>query len=100
VQVIQFGVPSSLSVWIQCAGCAGYSPDINAHTIILAEKSMFQWQKKRSRKNAVDDFDSESDDLQSDGDDSEEEVNGDSDKMKWGKKVEPELQWWIETEDC
>jgi hypothetical protein len=20
--------------------------------------------------------------------------------MKWGKKVEPELQWWIETEDC
>ncbi|KDQ56802.1 hypothetical protein JAAARDRAFT_59046 [Jaapia argillacea MUCL 33604] len=29
-QVIQFGVPSSLSVWLQCAGRAGRSPDIQA----------------------------------------------------------------------
>ena len=100
MQVIQFGVPLSLSVWIQHAGRAGRSPDINARAIMLAEKSMFQWRKKRSRKNAADDFDSKSDDSQSDGDDSGEEVDGDSDKMEWGKKVEPELRQWIETEDC
>jgi superfamily II DNA helicase RecQ len=100
VQVIQFGVPSSLSVCIQRAGRAGRSPDINACAILLAEKSMFQWRKKKCRKNAADDLDSESDGSQSDRDDNGEEVGGDSDKMEWGKKVEPELRRWLETEDC
>jgi hypothetical protein len=100
VQVIQFGVPLSLSVWIQRAGRAGRSPDINARAILLAEKSMFQWRKKRCRKILVDDGDSESDDSQSDEDDSGVEVGRDSDKMEWGKKVEPELRRWIETEHC
>ncbi|GLB46004.1 putative P-loop containing nucleoside triphosphate hydrolase protein [Lyophyllum shimeji] len=49
-QVIQFGVPSSLSVWIQRAGRAGRSPDINARAILLYEESMFKRKRKRKRK--------------------------------------------------
>ena len=55
--------------------------------------------EEKVQKKVADDVDSESDDLQSD-EDGEEEVGGDSDKMEWGKKVEPELRRWIETEDC
>jgi len=44
-QVIQFGVPSSLLVWIQRAGRAGRSPNINAQAILMVEKSMFQRKK-------------------------------------------------------
>ncbi|CAA7271578.1 unnamed protein product [Cyclocybe aegerita] len=46
-QVIQFGVPSSLSVWMQRAGRAGRDPSINACAILLVEKSMFEQQKIR-----------------------------------------------------
>lgn len=31
---------------------------------------------------------------------SDEDVGGDSDKMEWGKKVEPELRKWISCEEC
>ncbi|KAF8154045.1 P-loop containing nucleoside triphosphate hydrolase protein [Crassisporium funariophilum] len=49
-QVVQFGVPASLSVWIQRAGRAGRSPDINAQAILLYEQSMFKQKRKRKRK--------------------------------------------------
>ena len=99
MQVIQFGIPSSLSVWIQRAGRAGRSPDINAHAILLVEKSMFQWQKKRRRK-GPEDADESRDSDDSEEDESQDEISGDGDKMEWGKKVELELRKWIETDAC
>ncbi|KAJ7604308.1 hypothetical protein DFH06DRAFT_922515, partial [Mycena polygramma] len=33
--IIQFGVPSSLSVWTQRAGRAGRSPEVHARAILL-----------------------------------------------------------------
>ncbi|KIM73718.1 hypothetical protein PILCRDRAFT_15010 [Piloderma croceum F 1598] len=102
-QVIQFGVPSSLSVWIQRAGRAGCSPDINARAILLVEKSMFQWRKKHKKRGQ------ESDDSEESGSDigeeeseeeEEDEIGADSSNMEYGKKVEPELQLWIECANC
>lgn len=97
--VIQFGVPSSLSVWIQRAGRAGRSPDIEARAILLVEKSMFKWRKKRQKKKEEEEDFEDSDDSESD-EDSYEEIGGDSEKMEWGKKVEPDLRNFITTEDC
>ncbi|KAJ7753109.1 hypothetical protein DFH07DRAFT_683723, partial [Mycena maculata] len=48
--IIQFGVPGSLPIWVQCAGRAGRSPELQARAILLIEKSMFQRKKKRKRK--------------------------------------------------
>ena len=59
---------------------------------------MFQWRKKRKKRGdegeGKDGKDSDSED------DSEDEVGLDSEKMEWGKKVEPELRRWIECEEC
>ncbi|KAJ3483954.1 hypothetical protein NLJ89_g12020 [Agrocybe chaxingu] len=68
-QVIQFGVPSSLSVWIQRAGRAGRSPHIKARAILLYEKSMFETQKTRKKKrgakdNPVTDSEGEEDNIE------------------------------------
>ncbi|KAH9918157.1 P-loop containing nucleoside triphosphate hydrolase protein [Fomitopsis serialis] len=46
-RVVQFGVPSSLTVWIQRAG---RSPDIQAVAILLVEKSAFQQVATKKRK--------------------------------------------------
>lgn len=45
--VIQFGVPTSLSIWNQRYGRAGRSIDIQASAILLVEKSMFQRKKRK-----------------------------------------------------
>ncbi|KAL1701333.1 P-loop containing nucleoside triphosphate hydrolase protein [Schizophyllum commune] len=50
--VIQFGVPSSLSVWGQRAGRAGRSPYIHADAHLLYEKSVFERKRKKRRKGA------------------------------------------------
>ncbi|KAG6329679.1 hypothetical protein ID866_9410, partial [Astraeus odoratus] len=47
--VIQFGVPCSLEVWTQRAGCAGCSPDLQAHAILMVEQAMFQQKKKKTQ---------------------------------------------------
>jgi superfamily II DNA helicase RecQ len=100
-QVIQFGIPKSLSIWIQRAGRAGHSPHINACAILLVEKSMFQWRKKRQKPGAEEEDDGGvSGESDADEESSEDEIGGDSEKMECGKKVEPELRRWIETEDC
>ena len=97
-QVIQFSVPFSFSVWIQRAGRAGRSADINARAILLVEKAMFLWRKKGKKKG---DEDENAEDSDSEiEEDSEDEVGLDSEKMEWGKKVEPELRRWIECEEC
>jgi len=88
-------VPSSFSAWIQRAG---RSPKIEAHAILLVKKLVFQWWKKRWKKKMEDEDDDKL--AESSCDDSKEEVGGDSKTMEWGKKVDPDLQWWIETKGC
>ena len=48
----------------------------------------------------MDDEEEEEEEDSSSDDGSEDEVGGDSDKMEWGKKVEPELRKWISCKDC
>jgi bloom syndrome protein len=45
--VIQFGVPTSLSIFSQQARRAGHSANIRACAILLVEKSMFKQKKKK-----------------------------------------------------
>ncbi|KAF6765871.1 P-loop containing nucleoside triphosphate hydrolase protein [Ephemerocybe angulata] len=72
-QVIQLGVPSSLSVWVQRAGRAGSSPQLQARAILLVEKSTFKQQKANLKSKEV-------------GEDS----------LEWVKKVESAIWEWIE----
>ncbi|KAJ7149091.1 P-loop containing nucleoside triphosphate hydrolase protein [Mycena filopes] len=121
--IIQFGVPSSLPVWIQRAGRAGRSPELQARAILLVERSMFQRRKKRkrgagkapakpSREPDSSDSDSGSD---SDADDRHvpnvqehadaassphEAVAEPADGKEWGKQVDPVLREYISTVDC
>ncbi|KAJ6526206.1 P-loop containing nucleoside triphosphate hydrolase protein [Mycena sp. CBHHK59/15] len=125
--VIQFGVPSSLSVWTQRAGRAGRSPELQARAILLVERSMFQRRKKRKRKaRAKPTREPES----SDSDDSSSESGADeppppppelppdttsrtlepptaptqiaepADGLEWGKAVDPVLREYISTVNC
>ncbi|KAF8064097.1 P-loop containing nucleoside triphosphate hydrolase protein [Lyophyllum atratum] len=114
VQVIQFGIPSSLSVWIQRAGRAGRSPEINARAILLYEESMFKRKRRRRTKPAPGAFEegsdadpgigheSEVDDHGEDnqGEDDEGPSDEEDDGKEWGKKVEENLRRWIETAHC
>ncbi|KAJ7774230.1 P-loop containing nucleoside triphosphate hydrolase protein [Mycena maculata] len=115
--IIQFGVPSSLSVWVQRAGRAGRSPELHARAILLVEKSMFQHRKKRKRgagkakaKPAPEPDSSDSDSSSnSDGDEpaannvaatSTAAVNPEDDGKEWGKQVDPALREYICSIDC
>ena len=90
-QVIQFGVPSSLSVWIQHAGHAGRLAEIKAHAILLYKKLVFHWQKKR-RKKVNDEDDKGSDNSSSeDGENSGCKAGGNNERYEWAKKVELKL---------
>ncbi|KAJ7260767.1 P-loop containing nucleoside triphosphate hydrolase protein [Mycena rebaudengoi] len=112
--IIQFGVPSSLSVWIQRAGRAGRSPHIRARAIMLVEVSMFQRVKRRKGANntenepppeAADSDSSSESDLDDEG-----RVRAptaaaaptavEDDGKEWKKKVDPTLREYIETKDC
>lgn len=115
--VIQFGVPSSLSVWMQRVGRAGRSPGIQAYAVLMVEKSVFQKKKQKRKKTAAVEVeaaesDSErSDDLEEGGDlegdrdideveMESERIDIESGELEWVKKVEPELRRWIETKGC
>ncbi|KAF8338569.1 hypothetical protein F5887DRAFT_1062442 [Amanita rubescens] len=41
-QVVQFLIPSSLSIWMQRAGQAGQSPNVQARAILLVQSTVFQ----------------------------------------------------------
>ncbi|KAJ7092198.1 P-loop containing nucleoside triphosphate hydrolase protein [Mycena epipterygia] len=109
--VIQSGFPKSLSVWIQRAGRAGRSPDLQAHAILLVEESAFQrWKKRRQKKPTLTNAsDSESSDS-SPNSDSESGANGAvpvavafsdvDDGKEWGKKVEDALRKYTSTRSC
>ncbi|KAJ3546985.1 hypothetical protein NMY22_g1839 [Coprinellus aureogranulatus] len=89
-QVIQLGVPSSLSVWVQRAGRAGRSRTIQARAILLVEPSVFQVVK------AAEDDDDDDDPGGLDGDGLEDEET----TVEFRKKVEEALRQWIETDGC
>ncbi|KAM6493656.1 hypothetical protein JOM56_010017 [Amanita muscaria] len=110
--VIQFGVPSSLSVFSQRAGCSGRSAYIKARAILLAEKSMFKWKKKKKpggkRVKKHDESSSKDDSdvqLSEPGSDDNAEVDGrkselEDDGKEWGKKVDETLHQFISTTEC
>ncbi len=114
-QVIQFGVPPSLTVWIQRAGRAGRSENINARAILLVEKSMFERQRKRRKGVPKDNENQLPDNLGSDSDDQSDDddegnvvvdqgplagIEGNDYIFQWRKKCEDALRNWIETELC
>lgn len=49
-RVIQFGVLSSLLVWMQRAGRAGRSPGIQAEAILFVKESVFKKRKMKRKK--------------------------------------------------
>jgi bloom syndrome protein len=59
---------------------------------------MFQWRKKRKKRGQEGDESESSDEDEEESE--EEEVGVDSEKMEWGKAVEPELRRWIECKGC
>ncbi|KAF8446420.1 P-loop containing nucleoside triphosphate hydrolase protein [Boletus edulis BED1] len=81
--VVQFGVPLSLTVWLQRAGRAGRSSHVQARAILLVELSALQ----RASANVAE--------IVSNENNEEEEGN-----VAYRKKVEPALREWVETEDC
>ena len=90
--VVQFSVPSSLSIWMQRAGRAGWSPHLEA-TAILVEQSVLQ-RVGRARKQQK-----EVGDLLS-ALSGEEEEGGETGQTKYRKTIEDGLRQWIETEGC
>ena len=99
-QVFQFGVPPSLSVWMQRAGRAGRCGSLNARALLFVEKSMFESQRKKRRKTDM----AETADLEFDEDEDESDLedreNDLDDGRECKKKVELTLHEWIETDGC
>ncbi|KAF8350322.1 P-loop containing nucleoside triphosphate hydrolase protein [Amanita rubescens] len=83
-QVVQFLVPSLLSIWMQWAGRAGRSPDVQARAILLVQPTVFQVVKPRKESK------------QGEGNDDD---NNDAD-VKYRKDIEEGLRRWIEGLEC
>ena len=92
--VVQFSVLSSLSIWMQRAGRAGWSPHLKATAILLVERSVLQ-RVGRARKQQK-----EVGDLLSALSGEEEEEGETTRQTKYRKAVEDGLRQWIETEGC
>lgn len=91
-RVIQFGLPLSLSIWVQRAGRAGRQYDLQATAYLLVEKSAFEQQKKRAGK----------DKTQASGVgeiDDEFYVDILEEDKEFKKKVDPSLRWWLQSTD-
>jgi len=101
-QVIQFGIPASLTIWIQRAGRAGRATSIMARAILLVEKSMFERQRKKKRcKDSALIIEEDEKDEEGNGEDGEDSKDGEDDEVfEWRKNIEEALRWWIETEEC
>ncbi|KLO04434.1 P-loop containing nucleoside triphosphate hydrolase protein, partial [Schizopora paradoxa] len=82
-RVIQFGVPNSLSTWLQRAGRAGRCQTLQASAILLAERSMFEKQRPKAKKNVPGN-----------------PVPPFPPMMIRAKKVDPTLRQWIEATVC
>ena len=91
--VVQFGVLSSLSIWMQRAGRAGWSPHLEVTAILLVERSVLQRVgRARKQQKEVGDLLSASS--------GEEEEGGETGQTKYRKTIEDGLRQWIETEGC
>lgn len=113
--VVQYGVPSSLSVWLQRAGRAARNPTIQGRATLLVEKSVFTRIKINAKKSKTtnntnepqhnldipedDDSDSE---LSSDenSDSSNSPLAGSGVTWRFQKAVDIPLRQWIETLSC
>ena len=83
---VQFGVPLSLTVWLQRAGRAGRSSHVQARAILLVKSSALQCVGATVAEIV-------------DGDIGENNENEEV-CVAYRKKVEPALHEWVETEDC
>ena len=79
-QVVQFLVPSSLSIWMQRAGRAGRNPNSNARAILLVQPTVFQVVRPKSS------------DIQ--------KLDEDVTEIKYRKDIEEGLREWIEGLAC
>ncbi|KAF8153870.1 P-loop containing nucleoside triphosphate hydrolase protein [Crassisporium funariophilum] len=86
VQVVQFMVPKSMSIWMQRAGRGGRSRLIAARAILLVQPSVFQEVKSLTAKPKA--ASARSVDIE------------ESNTTNYRKAVEEGLREWIETEDC
>ncbi|KAJ3884154.1 P-loop containing nucleoside triphosphate hydrolase protein [Lentinula edodes] len=73
--VVQFMVPKSLSIWLQCAGRAVRDRCLSGEVFLLVQPTVFQEQKKKKGSN-------------------------EDDCATYRKDVEAGLCLWIETHDC
>ena len=83
---VQFGVPLSLTIWLQQAGRAGRSSHIQVQAILLIESSALQHVGATVAEIV-------------DGDIGENNEN-EEECVAYRKKVEPALREWVEIEDC
>ena len=83
--VVQFSVPSSLSIWMQRAGHAGQSPHLEATAILLVEWSVLQrvGRAHKQQKEVGDLLSALS---------GEEEEGGETGQTKYRKTIEDGLQ--------
>lgn len=113
---------TSQSVWVQRAGRAKRSFDIEAQAFLLYEKSVFQRQRKCKKKNFGD---GDGEEMEPDGviederlgdeddwldEEDEEQIidaddehwNDDESKWtwQWCKKIDPDLRRWLSSENC
>ena len=86
--LVQFGVPSSLTVWLQRAGRAGRSPSIQARAILLVERSVLMRTGNRNK------------DPSNSTDTEISENEGGKQATAYRKTIEPGLRHWIETKRC
>ncbi|KAF7318341.1 Bloom syndrome [Mycena chlorophos] len=93
--VIQFGFPKTLSMWIQRAGRAGRSPEIQARAVLLAEVSAFKQRQKR-RPRAEDGLNVES---EAESDDEGSDDEGEK-ELEWGKQIDPALREYATSGSC
>lgn len=111
IRVVQFLLPSSLSVWIQRYGRVGRAGQFSI-VILLVERSFFQRRKLKDKdsntqNNRVEEADENIDMLQNDSD-SEELVMGAADETgmhenlsgTYVKKAEDGMRDWTETQNC
>ncbi|TFY59961.1 hypothetical protein EVJ58_g5446 [Rhodofomes roseus] len=89
-RVIQFGIPNSLTTFLQRAGRGGRSDSIQAEAVLFAERSAFQVQRPRgaARNGHPGDQDSQTD------------TEDDDEQPTYKKKVEDALRLWMEATDC
>ena len=99
IRVVQYMVPSSLSVFLQRLGRAGRNKE-PAIGILLVEPSVFQTMKKKLPKGSTKDNPVKVEDIEVEIPDGDDEDNLDLTAPTNRKKVEQGMREWIETPIC